>query len=162
MSTVYKPNWDLVKDIKVELERGYYVPYGRDRNGKYGELMPDGLVFGSHFYRVDEHEGIPKLDYPGSRRSIKFGDCYYIFNDRYYKYTENNRLPTGPYYFHRGNEPYGEIDTVNNPTILDIEDEIMKQNKLSVKYLSILNSISNDSISKDKNNVLKDKNNESN
>jgi len=106
MSTVYKPNWDRATIKEFKFIDGYDVPYGIDRNGKYGELMPDGLVASdSHFERLDDIEGVGRLSNNDCTASFKYCDCYYGFSDNYYDFVEYNHLKPGKYKFyqHDGN-----------------------------------------------------------
>lgn len=147
MSQVYKDNWDRCIGVKIEFIDGDYVPYGEDRNGNYGEIKPDGLVKYSHFERLNEMEGIGRLDEEDSTASLKFGDCYYGFNDLYYQFVEYFNLKPGKYQFypHTGNENrIYSLRAERRRTVLDIEDDLIKENKYAVRYLSHLNSISRD------------------
>ena len=116
---MYKPNWDRAKIKEFKFINGYDVPFGTDRNGKYGELMPDGLVASdSHFERLDDIEGIGRLSNNDCTASFKFGDCYYGFNDNYYDFASYNHLEPGKYKFftHDGTCPFRRC---SNPCIIN-------------------------------------------
>ena len=115
MSEVYKANWDRVRDVKFKKVDSYDVPYGRDKYGRYGELMPDGYIYEySHFDRLDDFEGIGRLYANDDKASFMYGDCYYGFGENYYEYCKRNGLKPGKFVFypHPGTENY-RTETLN-------------------------------------------------
>lgn len=108
----YKDNWKECTHIKMKLipeyangtlepnpyapPEEYYVPYGKDKYGYYGELMPDGLTIEkSKFRRIPDNDMKRHIAISHFWRGHYYLDDYKY--DYYYKLYAKRSTPIGEY-----------------------------------------------------------------